>query len=71
MTLKTHRLRTIEQIRAFLDGAGELDVQVVERAAAYDFITGTLSRLGYVRRRRADKGVIRQFLAKVTGLSRA
>ena len=71
MTLKTHRLRTIEQIRAFLDGAGELDVQVVERAAAYDFITGTLSRLGYVRRRRADKGVIRQFLAKVMGLSRA
>ena len=47
MTLKTHRLRTIEQIRAFLKGAGELDVQVVERAAAYDFITGTLSRLRY------------------------
>ena len=71
VTLKTHRLRTVAQVRAFLDGACELDVQVVERAAAYDFITATLSRLGYARLSRADKGVVRQFLAKVTGLSRA
>ena len=47
MTLKTHRLRTVEQVRAFLDGTGELDVKSVERAAAYDFITETLNRLGY------------------------
>ena len=71
MTLKTHRLRTVAQVRAFLDGTAELDVQVVERAAAYDFLTSTLSRLGYSRLSRADKGVVRQFLAKVTGLSRA
>ena len=49
MTLKTHRLRTVEQVRAFLDGSGELDVKSVERAAAYDFITETLNRLGYAR----------------------
>ena len=46
VTLKTHRLRTTGQIRAFLDGADELDVQFVQRAAARDFIIGTLSRLG-------------------------
>ena len=71
MTLKTHRLRTVEQVRAFLDGTGELDVKSVERAAAYDFITETLNRLGYARLSRADKGVMRQFLVKMTGLSRA
>ena len=64
MTLKTHRLRTVPQVRAFLDGTAELDVQVVERAAAYDFLTSTLSRLGYARLSRADKGVVRQFLAR-------
>ena len=47
--LKTHRLRTVAQVRAFLKGTAELDVQVVARAAAYDFTTGTLSRLGYLR----------------------
>ena len=71
VTLKTHRLRTVEQVRAFLDGTGELDVKSVERAAAYDFITETLNRLGYARLSRADKGVMRQFLVKMTGLSRA
>ena len=71
MTLKTHRLRTVEPVRAFLDGTGELDVKSVERAAAYDFITETLNRLGYAQLSRADKGVIRQFLVKMTGLSRA
>ena len=71
MTLKTHRLRTVEQVRAFLDGTGELDVKSGERAAAYDFITETLNRLGYARLSRADKGVMRQFLVKMTGLSRA
>ena len=71
MTLKTHRLRTVEQVRCFLEGTGELDVKSVERAAAYDFIAQTLSRLSYARLSRADKGIIRQFLAKVTGLSRS
>ena len=71
MTLRTHRPRTVEKVRGFLDGAGELDVQVVERASACDFIAGTLSRLGYARRSSADKGIIRQVLTKVTGLSRA
>ena len=43
----------------------------VERAAAYDFITETLNRLGYAQLSRADKGVMRQFLVKMTGLSQA
>ena len=30
VTLKTHRLRTVPRVRAFLDGTAELDVQVVE-----------------------------------------
>ena len=65
--LKTHRQRTVEQVR-LLDGTAELDVESVER---YDFVARTLTRLGYARFCRADEGVVRQFLAKMTELSRA
>ena len=71
MTLETRRLRTVDQVRAFLDGTGELDVKSGERAAACDFITEALNRLGDARPSRAGKGVIRPFLVKMTGLSRA
>ena len=55
MTLKTRRSGTVEQVRRFPDGAGGPDVQVVERAAACEFIAGPLSRLGYARWSRADE----------------
>lgn len=55
VTLKTQRPGTVEQVRRFPDGAGGPDVQVVERAAACDFIAGPLSRLGHARWSRADE----------------
>ena len=42
-----------------------------DRHTAYGWITDTLRQFGYGRCKRADKGVLRQYLLKVTGLSRA
>jgi hypothetical protein len=71
VTLKTKGLQSMEQIRAFLEGAQPLGFDVPVRDAAYDWITAELRRFGYARLSKTDKGLMRRYLRKVTGLSRA
>ena len=71
VTLHTDRLRTLQHVREFLEGNQEVDLVVATRAAAYGFIEQTLGRFDYVPQGKAEKGLLRCFLAKVTGLSRA
>ena len=71
MTLQTERLRTVEQIRGFLDGNGEVGFTPLDRDEAYGFMRRTLVRLDYDALGRAGKGTVREFLGKATGLSRA
>ena len=62
---------TLDQIRRFLDGDHTIDLRIRTRGDVYRFIEQTLRRFDYSRLRRADRGVLRQFLTEVTGLSRA
>ena len=71
MTLQTERLRTVEQLEGFLDGNVEVDFKPEGREAAYGFVRRTLVRLRYGELGRGGKGVVREYLAKTTGLSRA
>lgn len=71
MKLHTQRLQTLAQIRAFVDGSQPLDFKPVDRQAAYDFVAQTLRQFQYPCCSRADKGLLRRYLVKVTGLSRA
>lgn len=71
VTLKTQGLQTLEQIRAFLEGTQALGLEAPAREAAYDWITAELRRFGYLRLSKAGKGLIRRYLSKATGLSRA
>lgn len=71
MTLKTQGLQTLEQIQAFLEGSQALDFQAPSREAAYDWIAAELRRLKYHRLAKADKGLVRRYLEKVTDISRA
>jgi len=71
VTLQTQGLQSLEQIRAFLEGSQSLDFESPNRAAAYELITQTLRRFGYPRLGKAEKGLLRAYLGKVTGLSRA
>ena len=64
------RLWIAECVRAFLDGSDEQDVKRVERAAA-DFMTRASDRLGHGQLSCLDGGIVRQFLSRMTGLSRA
>jgi len=68
--LHTHRLQTLEQIRAFVEGSESLDIEVHDRQAAYDCVAQTLRRFGYTRLGKADKGLIVRYMIRVTGRSR-
>ena len=72
MTLCTERIRTLDDVRAFLDGNKAADITPHNREAAYAFIERTLVRFRYhFGLPRAGKGLVREFLAKVTGYSEA
>lgn len=69
--LHTQGLQTFEQIQAFVAGSQTLDFELTSRREAYAFVTQTLRRFGYMRCSRRHKGLLRAYLGKVTGLSRA
>ena len=72
MTLCTERSRTLDDIRAFLGGNEAADITPHDREAAYAFIERALVRFRYhLGLSRAGKGLVREFLAKVTGYSDA
>jgi transposase InsO family protein len=64
-------LETIEKIASFLEGNHEVDFNAVSGEEKYEWIESVLKRFGYHKLRRGDKGLIRQYIGKVTGYSRA
>lgn len=62
---------SLEQIRVFLAGSGEVRFAGLRRAEVYAWVERTLVRHEYAGLGRADKGVVRQYIARMTGLSRA
>lgn len=71
VTLHTQGLHTLEQVRAFVAGNAPVSFTLTDRASAHAWMADTLWRFGYTRASRADRGVLRQYLTTVTGLSRA
>ena len=67
---ETDRL-SIEQMREFLQGSRRIEFTLEGRAAAYAFLVRVLQRQRYAQLSRPERGVIRQYLIKLTGLSRA
>ena len=71
MTLHTERVRTLDEVRAFVEGSEAVDFAVSDREGIYRLIRRTLVRLEYSRLVKPDKGLVKRYLGKVTGLSRA
>jgi len=65
------RLQKIEQIRQFLEGNHEVEFEPALGEDKYQWIESVLRRFRYAGLRRTQKGLIRQYLRKVTGYSRA
>ena len=62
---------SLEQIRAFLEGSQGVGFQAQNREETYRFINQTLHQVRYDELKRKERGLVRQYLAKMTGLSRA
>jgi transposase InsO family protein len=73
MIVKLHsqRPQTLEEIRAFLAGSTPLDFEVPSREEAYEWIEASLRELAYLRLGKADKGLVKAYLEKVSNVSRA
>jgi transposase InsO family protein len=62
---------SLEQIRAFMKGSQEVQFEGVNRREIYSWMTVTMCEQEYWKQHRAVKGLLRQYMAKMTGLSRA
>ena len=71
VTLHAERIRTIVQVAAFVEASEPVDFQPTDRAGARRFVARALSRLGYYALDRPSKTLVKRFLAKTTGYSRA
>ena len=71
LQLDIERLRSLDEVQDFMAGSAPVDFRFLDRADAYGFVRRVLVRFRYVRLSRPDKGLIRRFLIKVTGFSRA
>ena len=65
------QLQTVEQVRGFLEGSEEVGFRGLTAKEKYCWIEEVLIRFKYHRLKRAEKGVIRQYIQKVTGYSRS
>lgn len=71
VSLHNQRLKTLAQVQAFVSSNEAISFTLTDRVAAYGWMTDTFKQFHYGRCTRADKGVLRQYLRKVTGFSRA
>ena len=62
---------SLEQIRAFLDASEEIQFKGKRRQEVYDWITRLLRQQGYRTQGKVVRGLLRRYVAKMTGLSRA
>jgi len=62
---------SLEQIRAFLEASEEMQFAGRNREEVYRWVDQTLGQQNYSELGRASRGLVRRYLQKMTGLSRA
>ena len=62
---------SLEQIRAFLEATDAVRFEGANRAEVYAWISGTLCEQEYWKQSKVVQGLLRQYLQKMTGLSRS
>lgn len=65
----TAKLLSPSQLQRFLEASRGIDFSGTERAGVYQWIEETLQRYHYSRQSKEARGVLREFLVKMTGLS--
>ena len=63
--------QSLEQIRALVEASQEARFHSQDREDLYEWVNRTLRQQDYGRLKRGGKGLVRRYIAKMTGLSRA
>ncbi len=71
ITMQNIERLTLDQIREFVEGSRTIGFSAPKREAVYEFIERILKAQQYRRLGRGQKGIVRRFLVKMSGLSRA
>jgi len=71
LIMNDERLQRIEQVKQFLEGSEGVEFRGQTVEGKYDWIERVLVRFRYNKLKRAEKGVIRRYIEKVSGYSRA
>lgn len=62
---------SLEEIQAFLNGSGEVGFKGQNREEVYGWVNQTLWQQRSQELKRDERGLVRRYVAKMTGLSRA
>ena len=62
---------SLEQIQAFLESSEEVEFKAGNKEDLYEWVNQTLRQLKYRTLKRSGRGLVRRYVAKMTGLSRA
>src|ERR1043166_4042536 len=71
ITMQDIERLTLDQMREFVGGSRTIGFVAPKREAIYESIERVLKSQQYRRLSRGEKGIVRRFLVKMTGLSRA
>lgn len=71
LKMNDEKLQTLEQVRCFVEGSQPLEFKGVHTKEKYQWIEEVLRKFRYNRLQKEGKGLIRRYIAKVTGYSRA
>lgn len=71
ITMQNAERLTLTEMQEFVEGSRAVQWTARGREAIYDFLRRVLEAQPYQRLSKAEKGVVRLFLGKLTGLSRA
>jgi len=71
LIVNDEQLQTIEQVKQFLEGSEPLEFIGLSTEEKYKWIETALVKFKYNELKKAEKGVIRQYIQEVTGYSSA
>lgn len=71
LIMNDNNLTKLVDVSAFLEGTLLIEFKVDSQSEYYPWIAGTLIRFGYGQLKKEEKGLIRQYIQKVTGYGRA
>jgi hypothetical protein len=69
--MNDEQLQTLEQVKSFIEGSQEIEFKGLNANERYNWIEEVLKRFRYPKLKKEGKGLIKSYLLKVTGYSRA